>query len=65
MDNPITNTANVSVEVVDGSWLKRVFNKDELYAVEVFAQHLEFIIDFASSKTNISMDLKQNLIRLC
>lgn len=62
----ISSPANASGEVMDGAWLMRAINKsrDGLSAMEVAAQQLDSIIDFASSKSNISKDLKQALLRL-
>lgn len=63
---PTSQTAGTPGEVLDGAWLTRAMNKnrDLLPKMAVVTEQLEAIIEFASSKSNISKDLKQSLLRL-
>lgn len=62
---PIPSLASLSGEILDGAWFTRAIeNRDGLSAMEVAAQQLDSIIDFATAKSNISKYLEQALIRL-
>ena len=61
-----SQTAGTPGEVLDGPWLTRAMNKnrDLLPKMAVVTEQLDAIIEFASSKSNISKDLKQSLLKL-
>ncbi|XP_062707098.1 uncharacterized protein LOC134287909 [Aedes albopictus] len=63
---PVHFPASQPVEVMDGAWLLRAVNRGSKgrSAIEVAEQQLSKIIDFASTKSNISKDLKTALLRL-
>lgn len=62
---PIPPTSR-PVEVMDGAWLTRAVKQkcEGMTAMEIAVQQLGKIIDFASTKSNISKDLKTALLRL-
>ncbi|XP_062702807.1 uncharacterized protein LOC134285639 [Aedes albopictus] len=64
---PVHSTASQPVEVMDGAWLLRAISQEVgkgRPALEVAEHQLGKIIDFATTKSNISKDLKTALLRL-
>ncbi|XP_062707839.1 uncharacterized protein LOC134288110 [Aedes albopictus] len=64
---PVHSTASQPVEVMDGAWLLRAISQEVgkgRPALEVAEHQLGKIIDFATTKSNISKNLKTALLRL-